>query len=353
MSSEKKIVYNLTEKDFERVFEFGINYYLGKPIHTGRTTGEPRGLGSVLDAFSIGKLTEIFVKRIIESLNQDKEVILDFSIKSTSAVTEDPDIIKVNENGNERLPNLFIEIKNTSDDDRWIGLTEKQLSSMKKGCKERQIFIIYSSISSYTNQKSPHSKDLLGMYLKKITNHAIFDEFSDLNAKAKLEFIISDQDLENFGIKCKKGSYMYETELFKGPVNIRKINGELRKNIKKISSKQNYKGKINIPLTDDSYDNEKSEFFIQGSFNIYRKQNPKTIRQYIECLSDVTIHNEIFGQFFLKKDNIYNFHLETIGRDPTLRRNNLFISKRRVYQLLKNGHLGDPVKKINYISDKI
>jgi len=38
--------YKLTLEDFKRVFEFGTNYYIDPSKNTtGRTAGEPRGLG--------------------------------------------------------------------------------------------------------------------------------------------------------------------------------------------------------------------------------------------------------------------------------------------------------------------
>jgi single-strand DNA-binding protein len=52
--------YKLLFEDFKRVFEFATSYYIEPTKNTtGRTSGEPRGLGAILDSFTIGKLAEI------------------------------------------------------------------------------------------------------------------------------------------------------------------------------------------------------------------------------------------------------------------------------------------------------
>ena len=99
--------------------------------------------------------------------------------------------------------------------------------------------------------------------------------------------------------------------------------------------------------------------FVAGYFSafiilkIYKKVNDKTTRHYINCLSDVTISSHVFGDFFLKKGKTYDFVLETVGRDPILKRNNIFIAKRRVYQLLEKGILKKPKETLSYIANNI
>jgi hypothetical protein len=65
--------FKLNLDDFKRVFEFGTNYYIDPSKNTtGRTTGEPRGLGAILDAFTLGKLTEIGVGKVFTKFNSTK-----------------------------------------------------------------------------------------------------------------------------------------------------------------------------------------------------------------------------------------------------------------------------------------
>jgi len=53
------------------------------------------------------------------------------------------------------------------------------------------------------------------------------------------------------------------------------------------------------------------------------------------------------------KNKFYTFNLATVGRDPKLKRNNLFISKRRIYQLLEEGLIKKPETIVNKITKYI
>ena len=79
-----------------------------KKTSSNRTTGQYRGLGSIIDSFIIGKLIEIGVAKIIDEFSEDKEIGLDFDIHSlTKENLSDPDITKIKENGAERKPKIF------------------------------------------------------------------------------------------------------------------------------------------------------------------------------------------------------------------------------------------------------
>jgi hypothetical protein len=345
--------YEFQSEDFDKAFSFGVDYYLSKELHTGRTSGEPRGLGAVLDAFTKGKLNEIGVQKMIELLAENKKIILDFEMKNINEVKDEPDIIEVKEKEKTRNPNLFIEIKLTSPDDRWIGLTEEQLSTMKNGCGEKKLFIIYSSIGTHSSTSNPCKRDLVGMYLKKISNHRIFNRFADFKAFARLEFILSEYELNKFGTRFTAGELLYETNLFDGPVEIRKKNNELRKNIREILTRRSFSGEIEVPLKNGKYDKEKSTFQADGSFKVYEKKNRKTYSHYIECLEETTLKSNIFGEFILLAGKSYKFNLETLGRDPILKRNNVWIAKRMIYQLIQKGKITNPNEHLLDIAREI
>lgn len=347
------ISYDFTEEDFERAFSFAVDYYLAKKQHTGRTSGEPRGLGAILDAFTMGKLVEIGAQRMLELANKEKKIILDFEMKSLRDVADEPDIIAIKDGEQEREPAFFIEIKRTSQRDRWIGLTEEQLFTMKGGSEGKKIFIIYSSITSAPSQANPSTSDFVGMYLKKISKHTIFDAFASLNAVANLEFIISADELEKFGTKFPPGDLLYETELFEGPVLLKRKNGELRSGIALLSTHSSFDGEVSVRRRDGTYDTEKGAFYAKGSFNLYEKQNPKSKTHFIECLSKTIIKNDIFGEFILEGEKSYRFNMETLGRDPKLKRNNLLIAKRRVYQIINSGDISQPGEVFNFIAENI
>ena len=49
----------------------------------------------------------------------------------------------------------------------------------------------------------------------------------------------------------------------------------------------------------------------------------------------------------------FNFNLITVGRDPKLKRNNLFIAKNRIFQLIEQGLIQQPNRIIKEIANKI
>lgn len=352
------ITYDLQEEDFLEVMKFGVNYYLDPNKQTaGRTTGEPRGLGAILDAFTLGKLTEIGVKNVLHINETEKDYQLDFSIKTDQEVANDPDIEKVIENDVERDPKVFIEIKNTSDKDRWIGLTFEQYQSMKTGAKDRDIYMIYATI--YSEQKDDNAKtvDLTGMMLKSIHKGDVFDGFADLNGKCKIEFIISGNDLDKYSYEFKKGMNFYETTLFTEkevtpkyhPIKVK--DGGYRKGVKLIKIYKNFNSTITINGKDGILDKEAevSTFNINGSFRLY-ESNKRTI---IECTNRVVVGNGIFGEYTLESGRYYSFNLETVGRDPKLKRDNHFIAKRRIYQLIADGDMEQPQDMLEKIINDI
>ena len=328
-------------------------YYLDpKKATSGRTNSEPRGFGATLDAFTRGKLTEVGIKRMIEKLAPIK-CGLDFDMKNPSEVRVEPDIITIKENGVIREPKIFTEIKNTSVNDRWIGVTDEQLNSMKEGSNGRDIYMIYSSLKGARVEGNSKTSDFVGMYLKHISGLDIFSNFSDLSAKANLEFILSTNELEKYGTPFPAGDLTYETNLFDGPKIIHKKDGTLRSGIELDGEYRSYGGKIHVKRKDGQIDNKHGLFNLSGDFDIFKKVNEKSIRSYIRCLSDVKVSNDTFGSYFLEKGKIYNFILETLGRDPILKRNNLFIAKRKVYQLIENKILSEPDSILNNIANKL
>jgi hypothetical protein len=339
--------YQLTLEDFKRVFEFGTNYYIDPSKNTtGRTASEPRGLGAILDAFTLGKLTEIGVEKIFTEFNNKKKYILDFDIKTNSEVKDEPDIIYIMEEDKQILANVFVEIKNTSITDRWIGLTEEQFNTIKRSAKENKIYMVYASLRSQTVNNNPKTADLTGMFLKEIEDHKkseIFQKFSNLNAECKIEFIISADDLTVFAYPFERGMNMYETNLFqeKKSTSFYSRDG-IRKDVLEIKEFKKNDSVMKLEIEKNIYPEKEdiANFKIKGDFKlIYKKK-----KTFIECLSDVYVDNNIFGTFFLQKGKFYGFNLETLGRDPKLKRNNLFISKKRIYQLIENNKISQPEK---------
>jgi hypothetical protein len=346
--------YTFTDEDYKKAFEFAVSYYLDPTkAPSGRTSAEPRGFGAVLDAFFRGKLVEIATQKLLEFLNPGKTFRLDFSIKSTHEVKDEPDIIEIRENGTDRAPKLFVEIKNTSVSDRWIGITEEQLATMKRASNGRKVFNVYISLNTKPNYISPRSTDFVGMYLKHISGLPFFKNFDDLNVYANLEFIVSVDELEKYGTKFPKDHYLYETDLFGESSSIKRSDGTLKSGIQLVDHKKSFSGTIILPRRDGTADNGIGEFTVEGSYNIYKKQNPKSQAHFLECTDNTHLENNVFGKFTLKKGRVYMFNLETMGRDPILKRNNLFIAKRRVYQLIDQNCLKKPALVLKAVAGGI
>ena len=100
-------------------------------------------------------------------------------------------------------------------------------------------------------------------------------------------------------------------------------------------------------------DKKASLFNVNGSFEIYLKKSEKSQTNYIYTLQDTQISNDIFGKFILNQGQFYEFNIKTLGRDPILKRNNLWISKKRIYELIKNGSIKDPKEVLIEIAKKI
>ena len=168
---ENKNYYFFKEEDLFSVLNFAKNYQLNETKQSrGRTNQGVRNFGGLLDAFLPGKLIEIAVCRILERYSKDKKFYPDFEIYSNKEVGEksDPDITKIKENDINRKPNIFIEIKKTELNDRWLGPRKDQIKDMTNG------FMIHASIKFDDSLKSKN-QDVVASMLKKIISPDFLD----------------------------------------------------------------------------------------------------------------------------------------------------------------------------------
>ena len=100
--------YQTTKEDLEKWFKFGISYWLDtKKSVSGRTSGQPRGLGDILDSFLL-QIIETGVGKILQNnFDNSKEFISDDEIKPDAAIKYDPDIIKIKEKDEQRKTKSF------------------------------------------------------------------------------------------------------------------------------------------------------------------------------------------------------------------------------------------------------
>jgi hypothetical protein len=347
------MIYKITKEDFDTAFNFALNYHLDpKKSQSSRTSGASRGLGGVLDSFILGKLVELGVSNILKSFNKQKEYVLDFDIKQNNTATKEPDIINIVENGKKRDPNCFIEIKNISKDDRWIGLTREQFDTIRKISKLENIFIIGAYIQN-NNKGNPKQKDLLGSYLKEEFKSELFKDFAGIeNIEIVIEYAISGKELSENGIEFKSGGLMYETEIFKnaGKNDDKNIKAGKFKKIKSPSDNLIEKYAINGTYPEPKFI---GDIKFEGEAEFYEKNNEKSTKRYIHCLTDIIASNDILGVFNLEKEGNYFLDLGTLGRKPTLDRNNIWIAKRNIPFLQHKKLIAETEKNLNYIAENI
>lgn len=346
--------YQIRFEDLEKCFKFAIEYHLDKTkVAINRTTGQYRGLGSITNDFMLGKLIELGVANILKTINSKKKYELDFDIHAINKDNvSDPDIVQICENDELRDPQVFIEIKNISPNDRYIGLTAEQFATILKNNivnkDKSKIFIIYASLISKNEEKD---SDLLGVYLNSKMNLDLLKKFCKFeNLYVKIQYVLSGEELDTHGVKFNEGSYMYETELFKKAGKLTKkqiLSGEKNDIYKKLLISKN---KLPVIMrTNYSPPKEFGDFNFNGDVEIFKKENPCSKRMYIHCKSDVIVKNKILGIFQLKKDEIYETFFTTIGRNPTLKRNNIWIAQRN----LSNLSLNSDSEKFKEIAEKI
>jgi len=345
--------YNITTEDLEKCFKFAVEYHLDKTkLASNRITGQYRGLGGIIDSFFIGKLAEIGVAKMIDAEN-GKESVLDFDIHSINKDNvSDPDIIRIKEDGNERNPNFFVEIKNISLGDRWIGLTAEQLSTILRnetaGNDPKKVFIIYASMLS---RKEDKDGDILGTYLKSKTGIDIFQQFCETNnIYIKVQYIITAEDLRTKGTEFNQGSYLYETEIFQEASGItsRQITtGSHHHVYAKIETQNN-----TLPIIMRNRMREPQEygqFTYEGEIEVYKKENEKSDRMYVRAITDAVIKNNVLGIFSLTAGTIYETFFTTVGMNPSLKRNNIWIAHRNLPNVISK----NPQEMLKEIAEKI
>jgi len=345
--------YQLKKEDLEKCFKFAIEYHLDQTkLSSNRTTGQYRGLGGIIDNFLIGKIIELGVVKILEKYTK-KEVFLDFEIHPLKKENvSDPDIIKIKEGGSERGPKLYIEIKNISPLDRWIGLTQEQFKAILKNkiidADSSKVYIVYATLVSKDEE---NDKDPFGSYLKSELNLEELNKFCDVeNLYVKIQYILNGKELKDKGIVFNEGSFLYETNIFQ------ELN---KKTAKKILDEKNnliYEKIVNlerklpvIMRNNKPPSKEIGEFEYEGEINIYKKKNEKSERMYLYCKTDVLVFNKVLGIFKLEKGKIYDCFFTTVGMNPTLKRNNIWVAHRNLFNIIKE----DPMMRMKGIAKNI
>lgn len=318
-----KIRYNID--DLHRCFDFSVKYHLAEnKSNYNRTTGQYRGLGSILNDFFYGKLVEIGVVKAIEKYNHSIECVLDFEIHPLNKTNiSDPDIPFVIDSHGRRNPNLFVEIKYHSETDRWLGLTYEQFVTIKSNKQYKDFYFIYASL--YCEDEL--NEDLLGVYLRTLINHEYLTKFAKLESLyLKIDRILPSSLLEGYGVEFKAGRFLLETEIFQ------EIQEKFAKYYINNGHKLNYtKGILPVIMTSKQDPvKEYGEFLIDGDFDLWIKENEASNRYLIQTFSKTIISSPVLGQFHLEPGKFYLICFNTVGRDPVLKRNNIWIADRNI-----------------------
>jgi hypothetical protein len=150
------------------------------------------------------------------------------------------------------------------------------------------------------------------------------------------------EDLKKFGVAFKKGSYLYETNIIKEASSRTKNNilGENKEKHKAYSKREVTLGQLPIVMSNKMPSpKEFGNFEYDGDIDIYLKTNYKngkisSRRMYIHSKTDSVIKNKVLGVFELKKDKVYECWFVTVGRNPTLGRNNIWIAQRNLNNII-------------------
>ncbi len=328
---EVNLEYTLTDTDIRQCIEFAVRYYFkNKGSHTSRTTGQARGLGAIINDWVGGKAIELGIKGILESITPNKKIGLDFSIHEKSKKEDDPDIIKIKEDGVERDPKLFVEIKSLSENDRWIGLTEDQFKAMKSRVSGdlNNIILIYAGLDNNEEDNGKRT-DLLGAFLKGATKQEfskLFEDFVDVGKiKIKAMFVITGKDLDEHGVKFTTEDFLYETEIFE------ESHQKLDK-LKEFAMRGNILPKFR-PDKNYPYPPKIGDITFEGNLKAFLKINRKSERMLLKCESDVFVKNSVLGNFKLLKGKTYYYSPGGAGRNKSIFRDNRWIAARNALNI--------------------
>ena len=64
----------------------------------------------------------------------------------------------------------------------------------------------------------------------------------------------------------------------------------------------------------------------------------------------ITSFNKVFGYFELEENKIYSVDLNTKGRQPILKNNNMFISRKRLNELVEEEKIESIKNRLRYIA---
>ena len=343
----KKITHKITDIEVKQCWEFGLKYFLNsKKSIQNRTVGQNRGVGGILDSF-MNKIVEIAVCKELSNLNKKIDCVPDFEIHALNKGKTEPDVYKVVEkkHNRERNPKVYVEIKNITDADNWLGPKADEIESIQKnsyGITDKQkMFYVYGEIVDSKKNSNGRYSNILGAYMKKLVpNDPLLKQFHNIsNLSVEIKYVFSVHDIQKLGVPFPKGGYMISPEIFDEPAETTKA--RIRKNMKlgkyKKTSIQNKTlpketgafvtktggRKIRLP-----YPKSFGDIKFKGSMDMYEEKMSSLINHFFYCSTDVAVSSKVLGDWHFKKGDVQNYKITYSGRDPELRKNNTFVARR-------------------------
>jgi len=355
-------IYRPTRKTLNELFNFSVKYFLDPQKRLeGRTSGEPRGLGSIIDSFMHGKLMEYALKSLIEKCNPSFRIGIDISTEGrTQQNHSDPDIIEVKENGIKRVPYIHIEVKATSDNHRWITLPAVQLTTPRGST--RSFCSCYLSIKNDHRNSNNRTGDVFGVFLKKrfwLTSTLWkFQRLKDIYCQ--LEFVLEESDFKThcFHAKTKDNVPLYDVSILNNTQLFTK-KGILYKNW---TLEKTITGKRSIRLFEVSGVEISNDFgFLKwakgGKIDIYKKEilnkggtKISSVSKILVPSKDIILTNKYLGTFQLVKNQPYNANMYVLVERQ---KEEYIISKRRILELIQDGSINSPEIALKQISTTI
>lgn len=349
MTKQNRITHKITKNELNRCWKFALKYFLdNKKDIANRTGGEKRGVGGVLDSF-MNKIIEIAVCKEMSKLNTNIECSTDFKVHQLYKNRTEADIIRVIEKNNKkpRDPKIYVEIKNISSADNWLGPKSDEIDSIKKNRYQitdtKKMFYVYGEIVDSKRSKNDRQSSILGIYLKKlIPNDPTLKMFHDIsNLSVEIKYVFSVYDIQTLGVSFPKGGYLISPEIFNEPAKSRKT--RFLKNLNKYT-KMNIQKKI-LPretgafITKTKENSEKptirlpypesfGDITFSGKIEMYEQKLSTVINHFFHCLTNVKVSSDVLGNWTFKKGDVQNYKIIYMGQNPELKKDNIFIARR-------------------------
>jgi hypothetical protein len=342
-----KIIHKITTSEVKQCWEFGLKYFLdNKKSIQNRTVGQNRGVGGILDSF-MNKIVEIAVCSELSKLNKNIECLADFEIHTLRKGKTEPDVFKVLEKkqNKERNPYVYVEIKNITDADNWLGPKADELESIQNNdygiTDTKKMFYVYGEIIDSKKDSNDRYSSILGAYMKKlIPKDPILKKFHDIsNLSVEIKYVFSVNDIQNLGVPFPKGGFMVSPEIFDEPAKatkIRIVNNMKSGQYKKMKiKKKSFPKETGAFLTTSGgkktrlpYPKSFGDIEFNGKIEMYEEKRSSLVNHFFRCLSDVVISSDVLGDWVFKKGDVQNYKITYSGRDPELRKNNTFVARR-------------------------